>query len=59
MTALRAVDGTAADRAHGYVRSQAVAARLDMHDKGLTSRWFGLTTRQYRKTLGAEPRPVR
>jgi RimJ/RimL family protein N-acetyltransferase len=41
------------------VRSQAVAARLDMHDEGLTTRWFGLTTRQYRKTLGGEPRPVR
>ena len=43
----------------GNVRSQAVATRLDMHDEGLTSRWFGLTTRQYRKTLGEEPRPVR
>src|SRR5579859_553898 len=41
------------------VRSQAVAVRLDMHDEGLTSRWFGLTTRQYRKILGGEPRPVR
>jgi hypothetical protein len=30
-----------------------------MHDEGLTTRWFGLTTRQYRKTLGGEPRPVR
>ena len=33
------------------VRSQAVATRLGMHDEGLTSRWFGLTTRQYRKSL--------
>jgi RimJ/RimL family protein N-acetyltransferase len=33
------------------IRSQAVAARLGMHDEGLTSRWFGLTTRQYRKSL--------
>jgi RimJ/RimL family protein N-acetyltransferase len=39
------------------VRSQAVAARLGMHDEGLTSRWFGLTTRQYRKTLGPVPEP--
>ena len=34
-----------------HVRSQAVATRLGMHDEGLTSRWFGLTTRQYRKSL--------
>jgi RimJ/RimL family protein N-acetyltransferase len=34
------------------VRSQAVATRLGMRDEGTTSRWFGLTTRQYRKTLG-------
>ena len=34
------------------IRSQAVAARLGMRDEGLTSRWFGLTTRQYRKTIG-------
>jgi RimJ/RimL family protein N-acetyltransferase len=34
------------------IRSQAVAARLAMRDEGLTSRWFGLTTRQYRKTIG-------
>jgi RimJ/RimL family protein N-acetyltransferase len=33
------------------VRSQAVAARLGMHDEGTTDRWFGLTTRQFRKTL--------
>jgi RimJ/RimL family protein N-acetyltransferase len=32
------------------VRSQAVAARLGMRDEGLTSRWFGLTARQYRKS---------
>ncbi len=30
------------------VRSQAVAARLGMRDEGITQRWFGLTTRQYR-----------
>lgn len=28
--------------------SQAVATRLGMSDEGTTSRWFGLTTRQYR-----------
>jgi RimJ/RimL family protein N-acetyltransferase len=39
------------------VRSQAVAVRLGMHDEGLTSRWFGLTTRQYRKTIGPAPEP--
>jgi RimJ/RimL family protein N-acetyltransferase len=39
------------------VRSQAVAARLGMHDEGLTSRWFGLITRQYRKSLGPAPEP--
>jgi RimJ/RimL family protein N-acetyltransferase len=33
------------------VRSQAVAARLGMRNEGTTDRWFGLTTRQYRKTL--------
>lgn len=32
------------------VRSQAVAARLGMTDEGTTDRWFGLTTRQFRKT---------
>lgn len=31
--------------------SQAVAARLGMRDEGITQRWFGLTTRQYRKAL--------
>ena len=35
--------------------SQAVARRLGMHDEGLTGRWFGLTTRQYRKILGSGP----
>jgi len=33
------------------VRSQAVTARLGMSDDGMTDRWFGLTTRQYRKLL--------
>jgi len=33
--------------------SQAVAARLGMDDEGITQRWFGLTTRQYRKTIRA------
>jgi RimJ/RimL family protein N-acetyltransferase len=33
------------------VRSQAVAARLGMRDEGITRRWFGLTTRQYRKAV--------
>jgi RimJ/RimL family protein N-acetyltransferase len=32
-------------------RSQAVAARLGMHDEGITQRWFGLTSRQYRKVI--------
>ena len=31
--------------------SQAVAARLGMRDEGVTQRWFGLTSRQYRKVL--------
>jgi RimJ/RimL family protein N-acetyltransferase len=35
------------------VRSQAVAARLGMADEGTTDRWFGLTARQFRKTLTA------
>jgi RimJ/RimL family protein N-acetyltransferase len=30
------------------VASKRVAARLDMRDEGVTDRWFGLTTRQYR-----------
>lgn len=29
----------------------AVAARLGMSDEGTTDRWFGLTARQFRKTL--------
>jgi RimJ/RimL family protein N-acetyltransferase len=33
--------------------SQAVATRLGMHDEGVTQRWFGLTSRQYRKVLKA------
>jgi RimJ/RimL family protein N-acetyltransferase len=33
------------------VRSQAVAKRLDMLDEGITDRWYGLTTRQFRKSL--------
>lgn len=33
------------------IRSQAVAARLGMHDDGLTDRWFGLTSRQFSKVL--------
>lgn len=35
--------------------SQRVAARLGMQDEGMTDRWFGLTTRQYRKALRAGP----
>jgi RimJ/RimL family protein N-acetyltransferase len=31
--------------------SQRVAARLGMTDEGVTERWFGLTTRQYRKVI--------
>ena len=31
--------------------SQAVAARLDMRDEGTTDRWFGLTSRQFRKVI--------
>jgi RimJ/RimL family protein N-acetyltransferase len=31
--------------------SQRVARRLGMVDEGLTERWFGLTTRQFRKAL--------
>ena len=33
--------------------SRAVATRLGMHDEGVTQRWFGLTSRQYRKVLKA------
>ena len=36
------------------VRSQAIAARLGMSDEGTTDRWFGLTARQFRKTLTAD-----
>lgn len=32
--------------------SQRVAGRLGMQDEGTTDRWFGLTTRQYRKAIG-------
>ncbi len=35
------------------MRSQAVADRLGMSDEGTTARWFGLTARQFRKTLTA------
>jgi RimJ/RimL family protein N-acetyltransferase len=35
------------------VRSQAVAARLGMRDEGTTDRWFGLTSRQFRKSLAS------
>jgi RimJ/RimL family protein N-acetyltransferase len=38
------------------VRSQAVAARLGMRDEGTTDRWFGLTARQFSKTLAAAGR---
>ena len=33
--------------------SQAVAARLGMRDEGTTDRWFGLTSRQFRKVITA------
>ena len=33
------------------IASQAVAARLGMRDDGITMRWFGLTTRQYRTVI--------
>ena len=33
--------------------SQAVATRLGMRDEGTTDRWFGLTSRQFRKTITA------
>lgn len=33
--------------------SQAVAARLGMRDEGATDRWFGLTSRQFRKSIAA------
>ena len=38
------------------VRSQAVAARLDMLDEGTTNRWYGLTTRQFRKSISMRDR---
>lgn len=38
------------------VRSQAVAGRLGMHDEGTTGRWFGLTTRQFRKEIPVRDR---
>lgn len=38
------------------VRSQAVATRLGMSDEGTTDRWFGLTTRQFRKVITAGDR---
>jgi RimJ/RimL family protein N-acetyltransferase len=38
------------------VRSQAVTVRLGMRDEGTTDRWFGLTTRQYRKMLTVSDR---
>lgn len=34
------------------IPSQTVAARVGMRDEGITKRWFGLTTRQYRKASG-------
>jgi RimJ/RimL family protein N-acetyltransferase len=37
------------------VASQRVAARLGMQDEGVTTRWFGLTARQYRKVIGLPP----
>jgi RimJ/RimL family protein N-acetyltransferase len=33
------------------IPSQAVAARLGMRDEGITERWYGLTSRQYRKVM--------
>lgn len=43
------------------IPSQAVAARLGMHDEGLTQRWYGLTSRQYHKitTEAGEGRSAR
>jgi RimJ/RimL family protein N-acetyltransferase len=34
------------------VASRRVAERLGMRDEGVTERWFGLTTRQYRLVIG-------
>jgi RimJ/RimL family protein N-acetyltransferase len=39
------------------VRSQAVAARLGMSDEGTTDRWFGLPSRQFRKTADGQGAP--
>ena len=36
--------------------SQRVARRLGMDDEGATDRWFGITTRQFRKVLAPSPR---
>jgi RimJ/RimL family protein N-acetyltransferase len=36
--------------------SQRVARRLGMDDEGATDRWFGITTRQFRKVLAPYPR---
>jgi RimJ/RimL family protein N-acetyltransferase len=55
--ALAGIDQVLALTDPDNVRSQAVAARLGMRDEGITSRWFGLTTRQYRKTVGPQDRP--
>jgi len=33
------------------IPSQAVAERLGMRDEGITQRWYGLTSRQYRKVI--------
>jgi RimJ/RimL family protein N-acetyltransferase len=38
------------------VRSQAVAVRLGMTDEGTTDRWYGLTTRQFRKPISVRDR---
>lgn len=36
------------------VRSQPVALRLGTSDLGITDRWFGLSTRQFRLTLAVD-----
>ena len=41
------------------IRSQAVATRLGMRDEGMTQRWFGLTSRQYRKVIAGSDDPAR